>query len=37
MCVYYSNSSADDSLKTFLSDVREQLLQGLSDDADDIR
>ena len=31
------SSSADESLKTFTSDVREQLLQGLADDADEIR
>ena len=38
VCYTCSGSPVDDdSLRTFTSDVREQLLQGLADDADDIR
>lgn len=38
-CIYFiSTSSTDDvSLKAVTSDVRDQLLQGLSDDAENIR
>jgi DNA-dependent protein kinase catalytic subunit len=35
--IYNNTGSADESLKTFTSDVREQLLHGLADDADEIR
>lgn len=37
MNVVFYSTSGDESLKVFTSDVREQLLHGLADDADDIR